>query len=113
MKSLKALVIFLGALLIGGFGLLIYGFATHLPRGDGRPTPAAARLAAPPKPVAPFGTVQVPVPDGAHVAQVVAVGGRLVVRLTGDDRLVVLDPRSGRVVGEFVLTPPAGAGGGR
>ncbi len=100
MKILKALVIFLGVVLVGGFALLIYGFATRIPHAH----PESARSK---QPAGAFGTVAVPVPQGETVMGMVASGGRVVLRLggTGGDRLVVLDPSSGRVVGQFVLTP--------
>ncbi len=120
MKAIKALVIFMGLLLVAGIGLLAYGVVN---KGDQQtvtaadPAPAAPRPSAPaalrpsapdaPRPSGGFGTIEVPLPPGTHVEQMAVAGERVVLRVTGGgtDRLVVLEPASGRVAGSFVLTP--------
>lgn len=104
MKAIKALVAFMGVLLIAGLGLLGYGFYTKAGQSGGKPRPAAAA-----DPGDAFGTVAVPLPAGARVEQVLAAGGRVVLRVTGagPERFVVLDPADGTVAGSFVLTPEA------
>ena len=49
----------------------------------------------------------VPVPVGSRIEQMVVAGGNVVLRLTGGgpERVVVLDPAQGKVVGSFALTP--------
>ncbi|MDA8231894.1 MAG: hypothetical protein M0006_11205 [Magnetospirillum sp.] len=109
MKALKALVIFMGILVVAGMGLVGYGVVTKLPRGAGK-APAAAAPPAGGTPATPaFGAVPVPVPAGARVEQMAVAGDRVVLRVTGGggDRLIVLDPASGRVAGSFVLAPEA------
>ncbi len=109
MKALKGLVAFLGLLLVVGLGLLGYGLysKTHV-KGAGTPVTASTSWTAPP---AEFGTVQVPLPAGTRIEQMVASGDRVVLRLAGGgpDRLLVIDPGLGRVAGAFVFTPEPAA----
>jgi hypothetical protein len=101
MKALKALVIFMGILLVAGLGVLGWGLATRAGRTTPAPHPVATQAGAP------FGDVEVALPAGAKVAQMETVGERVVVRVTaaGGERLVVFDPAAGRVMGTFVLVP--------
>ncbi|CAA7621574.1 conserved hypothetical protein [Candidatus Terasakiella magnetica] len=105
MKALKSLVLFLGVLLVVGLGLLGYGLYSkaHLKGGASAGAAPAAVAAV----VAEFGTVQVPIPAGARVEQMVTAGERVVLRLNGPagERILVLDPGQGKVVGAFALTP--------
>jgi len=104
MKALKALVIFMGMLLVVGLGVLGWGMSTTA----GRPHPPRAVAPAPAgEPAATFGDVEVGLPAGARVTQMEVAGERLVVRIVagGRERVVVLDPVAGRVVGTFVLVP--------
>lgn len=105
MKAIKALVAFMGVLLIAGLALLGWGLYSQ-----------AGKLATKTKsaPVAvteDFGAVAVPVPAGSRVEQVLVAAERVVLRVTGPgpERFVVLDPASGAVSGSFVLTPEAPA----
>lgn len=108
-KAIKALVAFMGILLVAGLGLLGYGLMNVKNGSKPRvPAPAASTSA----PAAEFGALAVPVPAGSRVEQTLVVGDRLVLRLAGGggERLLVLDPAEGRVAGSFVLTPEAPAG---
>ncbi|MBI2236526.1 MAG: hypothetical protein HYU60_06185 [Magnetospirillum sp.] len=100
MRAIKALVIFMGVLLFAGLGLLVYAMSTKA-RQAGTPTAPPAGTAAE------FGRVEVTVPAGARIEQMVAAGERVVLRLsgTGPERLLVLDPAAGRLVGSFELAP--------
>jgi hypothetical protein len=106
MKALKGLVAFLGLLLVIGLGVLGYGLYTkaHV-KGTGAGVVAATRSAL----VLPdeFGTIPVPLPAGSRIEQMSAVGERVVLRLSGGgpERLLVIDPVHGKVVGLFVLSP--------
>ena len=102
MKAIKALVVFMGVLLIAGLALLGWGLYAQA----GKMTRKAGTAAS-----GDFGTVSVPLAAGARVEQVLAVGDRVVLRVTGGgpDRLVVLDPAVGSVAGSFVVTPEAPA----
>lgn len=94
MKALKALVIFMGVLLAGGVVLLVYGFATKLPSRGG--TAAPARGSAP---------AELTLPPGARIEQMVAVGNRVVLHVSGGgtDQLIMLDPATGTVAGTVVV----------
>lgn len=99
MKAIKALVAFMGALLVAGLALLGWGLYSQ----SGK-LATKAKLSA----VASgdFGAVSVPLPAGAQVQQALVAGDRVVVRVTGGgpERLIVLDPATGTVAGSFVLT---------
>ena len=105
MKALTGLVAFLGLLLVVALGVLGYGLYSnaHLKK-PGTPIAAASAAASP---VAEFGSVQVPLPAGSRIEQMVSVGDRVVLRLTGGgfERLLVIDPAQGRIAGAFILAP--------
>ncbi len=94
MRSIQALVIVMGILIVGGMTLVGYQIVTTV--GE----PAAAH--------APFGEVELALPPGARVLDMAAVDDRLVLRVEaggGRQRLLVLDPSTGALVGTMVLTP--------
>lgn len=97
MKALKALVLGMGVLLVAGLGLLVYGVSTRM----GNPPVTASR------PTGGFGEVEIALPAGARVEQMAIAGERVVLRLSGGgpERVLVLDPASGRVSGSFALMP--------
>lgn len=107
-KAIKALVAFMGVLLIAGLAVLGWGLS-NTSKSVGKAKPAVLGVATAGEA---FGTLAVPVPAGARVEQTLVVGERLVVRLSGagGERLLVLDPAEGKVAGSFVLTPEAPAG---
>lgn len=105
MKALKALVIIMGIMLVVGICVLVWGLTG---RGGGPAASSPSKPHLPPASVAgpDFGLVNVPMPVGAKIEQVLAIDGRLVVRVQahgGAEHMVVLDPVSGHVAGEFVL----------
>lgn len=105
-KAIKALVAFMGVLLVAGLAVLGWGLSNTAGKA-GKPRPAAAAVAA----GADFGNVNVLVPAGSRIEQTLVVGDRLVLRLSGGaERLLVIDPVAGAVAGSFVLTPEAPAG---
>lgn len=98
MRALKTIVIGLGILLVVGFGLLIYGLTQNWHRLAGTPRPGVAAESG-------WGDVMLRQPAGTRIRGLAAAGGHVVVQL-GDgegarERLVVLDPASGAVVGTF------------
>jgi hypothetical protein len=103
MKAIKALVVFMGILLVVGLGLVGYGVATK----TGKPETAAKPHVTAPVAGAQFGEVTIPVPAGARLDQTLVVGEKVVLRVTGAgaERLIVLDPADGRINGSFVLSP--------
>lgn len=96
MRSIQTLVIVMGILIVGSMTLVGYQIVTTV----GEPPAAPAS----------FGEVEVEValPPGARVLDMAAIGDRLVLRVEGGDgrqRLLVLDPSTGALVGSMVLTP--------
>lgn len=106
-KAIKALVAFMGVLLVAGLAVLGWGLS-NTSKSVGKAKPVAAASA----PVAQFGALAVPVPAGARIEQALVVGERVVLRLAGggSERLLVLDPAEGTVAGSFVLMPEPAAG---
>lgn len=103
MRALKTIVITLGVVLLGGMGLLIYGLSQNWHRGaEAPPRPGAAATA----PLA-TGWGRAVLGDAAagRVSAVTAAGDLLAVHLRGErgDRLVIVDPRTGSVVGTFTV----------
>jgi hypothetical protein len=101
MAALKGLVAFMGVLLLAGLGLLGWGMWSKAHKVGGAPATVAGESGG-------FGTVEVPLPAGARVEQTLVAGDRVVLRVAGGggpERLVVLDPGQGRVVGSFEMAP--------
>ena len=99
MKAIKALVAFMGALLVAGLALLGWGLYSQSGKMATKAKPSAIVSGD-------FGAVSVPLPAGAQVQQALVAGDRVVLRITGGgpERLIVLDPSSGAIAGSFVLT---------
>ncbi len=96
MQGLKALVIGMGVLIVLGFVALVIGLADKFSRLD----EAGLR------------ETEVPVPDGCSLAETLAEGDRLLLRLEGPaDRgcaqIVVVDLESGEVRSRLRLAPGA------
>ena len=96
MKALKALVIGMGVLIVIGFVLLVVGLANKFSQAG----------------KAGFGEAEVVVPDGCSVAETLAEGDRLLLRLEGPAargcaQVVVIDLESGEVRGRLRLAPSA------
>ena len=103
MKALKILVIAMSLLMVAGLGLLGWGLATKTMKHGSTP-PASASAA---DSVPTFDPVSVPLPVGARVAQMSIASDRIILHVVGrdGDRIVVLDPLGGHIVGSFVLAP--------
>src|SRR5581483_5592572 len=96
MAALKLLVSVMGALIVVGVGVLIWGVATRL---DLSRAGFEAKLA---------------LPAGAKVVDMTASGDRLVLRLVLPDaaeRLLVVDIAHGKPLGTLELTQPAAPAG--
>jgi Family of unknown function (DUF6476) len=103
MRALKVLVVVMGVMLVGGVVTLV---AVILTRFAAKPAPAPSVAAA--APPGAFGHAVVEIPAGAVIAGTVAVGNRLVLQLAledGGQRLLVLDPGSGALLGTIELRP--------
>jgi len=121
MQALKALVIFMGVLIVAGMALLVYGLVTRT-GGDGRVAGEGAMTTggvaagdpAGTVPLEPFGTLELSIPDGCSLAGSELAGERLVVRVTGQvergcQQLVIVDLASGRELGRLKAVPPMNA----
>ena len=92
MRFLKVLVIVMGVVIVVATTVLIVLIARRIGGG-----PAAGPVVAT--------SVLLEEPVGTRIATIAAVGDRLAVQLQGGgaDRIVLLDPRSGAVVGRVGL----------
>jgi hypothetical protein len=120
MQALKGLVVGLGILIVVGFVLLIYGFYANLTKPGLKVLSAksgessaqtggnAPRSPAVPRGTDGFGETRIGLPDGCTVVEMRPDGDRLYLR-TGPtglcERILVVDPGSGKVLGTFVVKP--------
>jgi len=102
MRALKALVIFLGILILIGAGIVgitIYKRASGKIEVALESAPAAKQT---------FGNRTVALPQGAHLDDVAAADGRLILRLRladGTPRLLILDLETGAELGRLDFAP--------
>lgn len=107
MQALKALVIFMGVLIVVGMGILAYGISVKF----GQKVEEEAAASATPRAAASMpwpGDVTVVVPAGARVAETIVAEGRMIVRIAlpdGGQRFIVVDLVGGRQLGAVELTP--------
>ena len=102
-RALKALVVFLGVLIVGGvvvIGVTIYQRSTApsegIARVEGLPSVSPAG----------FGARRIALPQGADIVEAVAEGERLVLVVAlpdGSQLVIVLDLGSGAEIGRFDL----------
>ena len=99
MQALKTIVVTLGVILVAGFGLLVYGLTQNWHRATQTVPESRAQGAGPA-----WGTVPIGV-AGERIVGVVPSGDLIAIQLAGEhsgSRLVVVDPRSGRILGSVV-----------
>jgi hypothetical protein len=104
MRLLKAFVIGMGLLIVIGGALLVWGLAHQWNR--------SAQVGAPPTPTDTdlgYVAAEVPAPAGMSLTQMTATSDRVLLRFSGPqgDRILVVDPRSGRITGNIAVTPAA------
>lgn len=119
MQALKALVIFLGVLIVIGMGVLAYGimlkFGEWQAKKDGEATSFVEIAPSAPVQVVTevwTGDLKVAIPAGARVAETVVADGQMIVRLTlADDsqRYLIFDLGTGKQIGAIELQPGGGA----
>ncbi|PPR61053.1 MAG: hypothetical protein CFH10_01293 [Alphaproteobacteria bacterium MarineAlpha4_Bin2] len=88
MQALKALVITLGVLILIAFGFLVYGVATNFSGGEEGSVLDGS-----------FGETQISIPAGSRILDATLGSGRVVVRvvkLNGDEALVLIDAATGK-----------------
>ena len=90
MRFLKVVTVAMAVLIVVGTTVLLVVIAKRLGGGSAAPVPVAAVLDE---------------PAGTRIAGIAAVGDRLAVQLQGGgaDRVLLLDARSGAVVGRVTL----------
>ncbi len=103
MKSIKAVVIFMGLLILAGLGLLVYGVVGQV-SGIATPgDPTGARDG--------FDAASVALPAGCVLAEARIDEGRLVLRVEGPadrpdcQQVILLDPDSGAELGRVKIAP--------
>lgn len=111
MQLLKTLVIVMGVLIVAGFaviGVEVYKRIVDPARGSRPAATATASLAPPVEPSTPAPAVPsaaprevvLDLPAGARIGEIVAVGNRVLFKVTlpqGPDRLYLMDPQTGAV----------------
>jgi hypothetical protein len=101
MRALKTIVIGLGVALVVGFGLLIYGLTQNWHRLAGTARLGAGQGAG-------WGDVMLGQPAASRLRAMAAVGNHLVLHVVDTEgareRLLVVDPASGALVGTFWMT---------
>ena len=114
MQALKALVIFMGVLIVIGVAVVGVTIYNRMNRLGETPPAAEAPAATPPATAADgtlpaFGDMSVPVPDGCRVVEMVPAGDRLLLRLGSGqrcNRILVVDLATGAPLGSIDLSPP-------
>ena len=101
MRALKTIVIVLGALIVTAFGLLVYGLSQNWHRLNQPAAPVAAT--SPAAGVKSWGRVSLGQPADSRIQSVIHAGHLVVVHVVSGsrERLLVLDPATGAVVGTF------------
>ena len=121
MQSIKALVVFMGLLILAGLGLLVYGVVNQVsevaaPDTPGPPDPPGPPGADPGAPGGPgvrggFDAASVALPAGCVLAEARLEDGRLVLRAGGPlgrpdcQQVILLDPDSGAELGRVKIAP--------
>jgi hypothetical protein len=107
MRALKTVVVVLSALIIMAFGVLVYGLSQNWQHANHstaatEPAPAAGK----PSSVKMWGKAGLGLPADSHIQSVTPAGSLVVVHVVSgsDERLLVLDPATGTVVGTFGVT---------
>lgn len=106
MRAVKTIVIVMSVVLVAGFGLLIFGLTQNWHRAT-EAVPATPAVTGASSNVRGWGQVGLGQPPGSKVQGVTAAGNLVVLHLivppAGDERLVVVDPARGAVIGTFVV----------
>ncbi len=119
MQALKAIVIFMGVLIVIGMGVVAYGimlkFDEWQAKKDAAPEPPAVTAPAITMPVVAevwTGDLKVAIPAGARVAETVVAEDQMIVRLSladGSQRYLVFDLGTGKQIGAIELQPQGAA----
>jgi len=110
MRALKALVTVLTTLLVIAFGVLVWAILRQAGPDEASSGPAAdADVAASIDEEAPWQTLVLDQPAGTRVASITTVGSLVILHMfTGapgqDERLLVVDPTTGTLMGTIAVT---------
>ncbi len=109
MRAMKALVIGLGICVVAAFIIVVVMISQRI---GSKPGEGVAAIGARPPTHASWGRVMLDQPAGSRIHSVTSHASLIVLQLyTGmpgqDERLVVLDPATGAVVGSFMLPSAA------
>ncbi len=103
MKGLKTLVIGMGLLIVIGLGLIGYGLSrSKAARNDSVATTEPQQTSA----KAAYFASDLPLPRGGRVQSVTATSDRVLLHVTGTeggDRILLLDPHNGQLLGSITL----------
>ena len=108
-KGLVALVVGMAVLIAAGLIAVAWGLVSK--SGDAGLSGIAGG-----GPAGSFGNVDVPLAGGESIVSALPSAGRVVVHIQsrqGPERLVILDPVSGKVAGQFTFKAPRPAPGGK
>jgi hypothetical protein len=110
MKAIKALVIGMSLLIAMGLALVGYGLYRNAHPVSSGVSSASRNAASPPSSATDdsgFFKVDVPVPAGTHLTEVLTAGDRVILHFDGPDgdRLVIMDPHSGHITGSVSMLP--------
>lgn len=97
MQALKALVIFMGVLILAGMGLLVYGLMTRIGNGPADTVTATAK---------PFGELEYNLSADANISGISVDSGRAIVDIRHSDgsaELRVFDLSTGKPSGTIKL----------
>jgi hypothetical protein len=101
MNALKAVVVIMGILILAGSTVVVVTIYNRLtaPKADGGSTEPAATAA-----VEAFGRRELDVPAGSRIVSTTFGDGRLFLQIRrpdGGDSVVVVDPRTGAILGDL------------
>ncbi len=103
MQSIKALVIFMGLLILAGLGLLVYGVVGQVSEVSDAGAPSEATGG--------FDETEIPLPAGCSVVENRVDDNRLIVRTDGPlgnkpcQEIIIIDLESGAELGRITFAP--------
>ncbi len=103
MQTIKALVIFMGLLILAGLGLLVYGVVGQVSE--------VSDAGAPPEATGGFDETEIPLPAGCSIVETRVDDNRLIVRTDGPlgnkpcQKVIIIDLESGAELGRITFAP--------
>lgn len=114
MQGIKALVIFMGVLIVAGMIALVYGMITQVGKLSDKDMDQSKTVTSLEKKspmTEAFGRFSVPLPQGAEILETDISGTVMTLRYRkadGDQEILVLDLGAGENLGTVILTPVGG-----